>query len=90
MSIGASVFGAIVNFGIHRRLPEAGDTVNRLMQPAARQALSADELTRLTDAIASSMHVVYVIAGLVSVLSLFLALALPVRLSPTRPLTQQP
>jgi EmrB/QacA subfamily drug resistance transporter len=89
-SVGASVFGAIVNFGIHRRLPEAGDPVNRLMQPAARQALSADELTRLTDAIASSVHVVYVIAGLVAVASLLLTLALPAKLSPTRPLTQQP
>jgi hypothetical protein len=85
-SVGAAVFGAIVNFGIHRRLPEAGAAVNRLMQPAARQMLSPDQLARLTDAIAGSVHVVYVIAGLVAVLSLALALALPARLSPTRPL----
>jgi EmrB/QacA subfamily drug resistance transporter len=89
-SVGASVFGAIVNFGIHRRLPEAGDAVNRLMQPAARQMLDPGELARLTDAIASSVHAVYVIAGLVALSSLFLALALPARLNPTRPLTQQP
>jgi len=89
-SVGAAVFGAIVNFGIHRQLPEAGDAVNRLMQPAARQMLDAGELTRLTEAIASSVHIVYVIAGLVAVLSLCLALALPARLSPTRSLTQQP
>ena len=86
---GAAVFGAIVNFGIHRRLPEAGDAVNRLMQPAARQGLSADELARLTDAIASSVHLVYVIGGLVALTSLFLALALPARLSPTRPLKRR-
>jgi EmrB/QacA subfamily drug resistance transporter len=86
-SVGAAVFGAIVNFGIHRRLPEAGAAVSRLMQPAARQSLSADQLARLTDAIAGSVHLVYVIAGLVAVLSLGLALALPARLSPTRPLT---
>ena len=83
-SVGASVFGAIVNFGIHRRLPEAGDVVNQLMQPAARKMLHPGELIRLTEAIASSVHVVYVIAGLVAVVSLFLALALPARLSPTR------
>jgi Zn-dependent membrane protease YugP len=88
-SVGAAVFGAIVNFGIHRQLPEAGDAVNRLMQPAARQMLDASELARLTEAIASSVHVVYVIAGLVAVVSLLLALALPARLSPTRSLTQQ-
>jgi EmrB/QacA subfamily drug resistance transporter len=89
-SVGAAIFGAIVNFGVHRQLPEAGDAVNRLMQPAARQLLGAAELARLTEAIASSVHVVYVIAGVVSVLSLFLALALPARLSPIRPLTRQP
>ena len=83
-SVGAAVFGAILNFGIHRQLPEAGDAVNRLMQPAARQMLGPDELVKLTEAIASSVHVVYVIAGLVAVSSLFLALALPARLSPTR------
>jgi len=89
-SVGAAVFGAIVNFGIHRQLPEAGNAVNRLMQPAARQGLGADELARLTEAIASSVHVVWVIGGLVALASLILALALPARLSPTRPLTRQP
>ena len=70
-SVGASVFGAIVNFGIHRRLPEAGNAVNQLMQPAARKLLHAGELARLTEAIASSVHVVYVIAGLVAVVVYF-------------------
>jgi len=84
-SVGAAVFGAIVNFGIHRQLPEAGDAVNRLMLPAARQMLGPGELARLTEAIASSVHVVYVIAALIAVASLVLALALPAKLSPTRP-----
>jgi len=88
-SVGAAVFGAIVNFGIHRQLPEAGNSVSRLMQPAGRQMLSGGELTRLTEAIASSVHAVYVIAGLIAVVSLLLAMALPAKLSPTRPLTQQ-
>ena len=89
-SVGAAVFGAIVNFGIHRQLPEAGDAVNRLMLPAVRQTLGPVELARLTEAIASSVHVVYVIAGVVAVVSLLLALALPAKLSPTRSLIQQP
>jgi hypothetical protein len=84
-SVGAAVFGAIVNFGIHRQLPEAGDTVDRLMLPSARQMLGPAELARLTDAIASSVHIVYVIAAFVAVGSLLLALSLPARLSPTRP-----
>jgi EmrB/QacA subfamily drug resistance transporter len=89
-SVGAAVFGAIVNFGIHRQLPEAGNEVSRLMQPAARQMLGPHELTSLTEAIATSVHVVYVIAAIIAVGSLLLALALPAKLSPTRPLTQQP
>jgi EmrB/QacA subfamily drug resistance transporter len=89
-SVGAAVFGAILNFGIYSQLPEAGDAVNRLMSPAARQSLGATEIARLTEAVGASLHVVYVIAGLVAVVSLVLAFALPARLSPTRPLTQRP
>jgi hypothetical protein len=84
-SVGAAVFGAILNLGIYRKLPEAGDAVNRLMTPAGRQSLSASEIVRLTEAVGSSLHVVYVIAGFVAIVSLILALALPARISPTRP-----
>jgi hypothetical protein len=84
-SVGAAVFGAILNFGVYRLLPNAGDAVNRLMSPAARQTLGANEIARLTEAVGSSLHVVYVLAGLVALISLVLALALPARLSPTSP-----
>ena len=89
-SVGAAVFGAILNIGIYSQLPDAGDAVNRLMSPVARQSLGAIEIARLTEAVGASLHVVYIIAGLVAVVSLILALALPAKLSPTRPLTQQP
>jgi len=84
-SVGAAVFGAILNFGVSRRVPEAGDAVNRLLQPAARQGLGAAEIARLSDAIGAGLHNVYLVAGLVAVVSLVLALALPAQLSPTRP-----
>jgi hypothetical protein len=84
-SVGAAVFGAILNFGVYRLLPEAGDAVNRLMSPAARLGLGANDIARLTEAVGSSLHVVYMIAGLVALISLVLALALPARLSPTSP-----
>jgi len=84
-SVGAAVFGAILNFGVYRLLPNAGDAVNRLMSPAARQTLGAGDIERLTEAVGSSLHVVYMIAGLVALISLVLAMALPARLSPTRP-----
>ena len=84
-SVGAAVFGAILNFGIYRRLPEAGEVVNRLMAPAARQTLGATEIAWLAEAVNTSLHVVYIIADLMAIISLVLALALPARLSPTRP-----
>jgi EmrB/QacA subfamily drug resistance transporter len=84
-SVGAAVFGAILNFGVGRHIPEAGDAVNRLLQPAARQGLGAAEVARLSEAIAAGLHKVYLVAGAVSVVSLLLAWALPPRLSPTRP-----
>jgi hypothetical protein len=55
------------------------------MSPAARQTLGAGEIARLTEAVGSSLHVVYTIAGLVALISLTLALALPARLRPTSP-----
>ena len=84
-SVGAAVFGAILNFGVSRRVPQAGEAVNRLLQPSARQGLGAAEIARLSDAIGAGLHNVYIVAGLVAVISLVLALALPSRLSPTRP-----
>ena len=62
-SVGAAVFGAILNFGVYRLLPNAGDAVNRLMSPAARQTLGAHEIARLTEAVGSSLHVVYISQG---------------------------
>jgi len=88
-SLGAAIFGAILNFGVYSRVPDAGDAVNRLMSPAAPQSLGAAEIARLTEAVGSSLHVVYLIAALVAVVSLILALALPARLSPTRPLAER-
>ena len=83
-SVGAAVFGAILNFGISHRLPGAADAVNRLLAPASRHSLGAAEIARLSEAIAAALHNVYLVSGLVAVVSLALALALPARLSPTR------
>ncbi|MGC2525786.1 MAG: MDR family MFS transporter [Stellaceae bacterium] len=88
-SVGAAVFGAILNLGIARHVPAGGAAVNRLLQPQARQGLGADEIARLSAAIAAGLHNVYIVAGLVAIVSLALALALPARLSPTRPANGQ-
>ena len=88
-SVGAAIFGAILHFGVSRRIPHAGDAVNRLLQPASRDSLGGTEIARLSDAIGAGLHNVYIVAGLVAVVCLALALALPARLSPTRPATRE-
>jgi EmrB/QacA subfamily drug resistance transporter len=84
-SVGAAVFGAVLNFGLSRHAPQAGDLINRLLDPALRHSLGRGELAQLGGAIASSLHLVYIIAGLAAVVTLCLAGALPAALSPTRP-----
>jgi EmrB/QacA subfamily drug resistance transporter len=84
-SVGAAVFGAVLNFGLHRNAPEAGDLINQLLDPALRRSLGSAELARLGEAIASSLDLVYVIAVLAALITLALAYSLPAALSPTRP-----
>ena len=83
-SVGAAVFGAVLNLGIARHLPGHIDIVNRLLAPAAREQLGAAEIARASAAIAAAVHNVFVVAALVAVVGLALAIALPSRLSPTR------
>jgi EmrB/QacA subfamily drug resistance transporter len=84
-SVGAAVFGAVLNFGFSRHAPQAGELVNRVLDPGLRRTLGAPELAQLSEAIASSLHLVYLIAVLAAVVTLLLAGALPAALSPTRP-----
>jgi len=84
-SVGAAVFGAVLNFGLHRHAPEAGDLINWLLDPALRRSVGSAELARLGEAIASSLNLVYIIAALTALVTLTLAWSLPAALSPTRP-----
>ncbi len=83
-AVGAAAFGAILNLGVHRYAPEAASVINRLMGPALRQSLEPAEIARLTRAVAMALHEVYLAAGLLSLLAVFLALRLPSGLGPTR------
>jgi EmrB/QacA subfamily drug resistance transporter len=84
-AFGAALGGAILNFGVFRRVPDAADAVNRLLEPAFRQRLGTAEIARLTDAVAASLHEVYWIATLTAVITLVIAASFPARLSPLRP-----
>jgi MFS family permease len=89
-SWGAALFGAIVNFGVYRRLPDAGDAVNRLMEPALRRGLGAEQIARLTAAVADALHEVYLVVALIAALALAFALFFPAGLSPIRPAARPP
>jgi EmrB/QacA subfamily drug resistance transporter len=84
-AFGAALFGAVVNFGVHARVPNAGDAVNRLLQPGLRNELGAGQLARLTDAFAASVHEVYWLVIAIAVAVMAVAALFPARLSPVRP-----
>ncbi len=83
-SVGTGLFGAIFNFGMASHISGAGTEINRLLQPATRQSLGVAEIARLSGAIASSMHSVYLIAGFLAVALLTVAFRIPTGLSPVR------
>ena len=84
MSVGAALFGAIVNFGVHRHVPGGDNAVNRLLHPEMRQNLPGDEIARLADAVALSAHDAFIVAAVIAACVLALAVAFPRGLSPTR------
>jgi EmrB/QacA subfamily drug resistance transporter len=83
-SLGATVFGAIVNFAVYSRVPGEGDAINRLLEPDLRQTLGPAPITRLADAVAAGVHNAYLVVLLITCLLLLLAALYPAGLSPTR------
>jgi fucose permease len=84
-ALGAGIAGAILNFSLARAAPAAGETLNQLLAPDLRAGLDPQTIAQLSHAIASSLHDVYVIAGVLAALTLALAAMLPAGASPTRP-----
>jgi EmrB/QacA subfamily drug resistance transporter len=83
-SIGTGIFGAIFNFGMGQHIAGANDEINRLLQPATRARLGAEEVARLSAAIGDSVHHVYLAAGVLAVVLLIVGLLIPAGLSPVR------
>ena len=81
-SVGAALFGALVNLGLMRHAPAQGDVAERLMAPLLRQGLGAAEIATLTDAMASALRNVHVVGALIGLVVLALATRLPRLLSP--------
>lgn len=84
MSVGAALYGAILNAGVHRQMPGAGAKVNQLLESAARQHLGAEQLARLADAVAASAYDAFLVALAIAAATLALNLRFPRGLSPIR------
>jgi EmrB/QacA subfamily drug resistance transporter len=84
-ALGAALFGFVLSAAIARQVPDAGDAINELLEPAARNALAPEFAARLSDAFGGAMHQAYYVVGLLGLIVLAFAVSIPARLSPTRP-----
>jgi hypothetical protein len=80
-SIGTAAFGAIFNLGLYARIPNAGSVVTRMMDPVKRSGLPPADVTLYAGAIAASLHGIFITLGVLGVVILLLAIALPANLN---------
>jgi len=81
-SLGATLFGAVLNASLLGRTPAMAHALDRLMDPRWRGSLPVQELSSLTDAITAAMRNAYFLTGTLAVLALLLALTYPPKLGP--------
>lgn len=81
-TIGAALFGGIVNIGLADHI--GGDAVTRIMDPALRNAFPAAEIAPLMLAIANALRHVFLAAGFLALVGLAATLGLPRGLSPAK------
>lgn len=79
-AIGTAAFAAVFNTGLYVRLPDAGDVVTRMMEPAARSKIAAADVVTYAAAIAASLHVIYVILGVLGIVTVALTFGFPATL----------
>jgi EmrB/QacA subfamily drug resistance transporter len=81
-SIGTAAFGAVFNLGLYMRIPDANDIVTNMMEPTARARLNPLDVDRYAAAIGASLHVIYIILGILSIVVLALTLLIPKNIRP--------
>ncbi len=81
--MGVSGCGAVLNATINRMDASAARTMDRMLDPVSRAALSPGEVAHLTGVITSGLHNAWLLAGLFSILALLFGCLMPARLSPT-------
>src|SRR5262249_45673786 len=76
-TVGAGLAGAILNFGLSRYAPNAGEVLDLLLDATRRASLDAAQVAGLVDAAANALREVYVVAAVLAVIPLVTALLLP-------------
>jgi MFS family permease len=76
-AVGAAVFGAIVNAGLHAHGPAAHAAVDRLMTPALRATLDPAEIPGLVHALDRGLLGVWIASTVISMVMVGLARFLP-------------
>jgi EmrB/QacA subfamily drug resistance transporter len=76
-SVGAAVFGAVVNVGIAIYDPQLADVVERLMDPAVRSSFAPDQLAHLTSTLALALRNVYILTAMIGTAMLLIGRKLP-------------
>jgi hypothetical protein len=81
-SLGAAVFGAVLNASLRGRTQEAPHALDLLMDARWRATTTAGNLAHLIDATTAAMRHAYLLTGTLAVLALLLALTYPAGLGP--------
>lgn len=76
-AIGTALMGAVLNFNLAQRLPQANDPMQQIMSHESRQSLSEATLHQWTVQIAASLHWVFVVALVIAMLTLWIAWLMP-------------
>ncbi|MGP4129886.1 MFS transporter [Pantoea tagorei] len=76
-AVGTALMGAVLNLNLAQRLPHAEDPVQQVMSAPTRDALSSERLHHMVQAIAASLHWVFVVALMIALLALGVAWMMP-------------
>src|SRR6202012_1451254 len=84
-SVGAAIFGAVINIGIALSDPHLASLAERLMDPGVRGTFHGDDLIRFSSTLGMALRNVYIIGALIGIAMLILG-----RRFPARPPTDDP
>ncbi|MXP48859.1 MFS transporter [Pantoea sp. Eser] len=76
-AIGTAIMGAVLNLNLHWRLPQAQDPVQQIMADESRRQLTPETLQQMVQAIAASLHWVFVVALVIALFALGVAWIMP-------------